>query len=234
MSIFAVRVYTGKEIEVKDMLRFVLEKHPFKMVKAIHAFETFTQSFRGKDSARKEFRSAVPGYIFIETNDYLPRLRKELWHLINSVPKVCQIFDYCIPKEEMDHFFETVDVEPDIDIHFSQDAKSEQEKIIEAKQALHEANMHEEEVENETKTVVDQVNNMKAHDCKNGGLRQMIERCKACIRSKKESFVFPFSLFLKTRKRIDPKNQMSVQELTFGDFIIPEIIKTLKLEVRTE
>lgn len=234
MSVFAVRVFTGEEIEVKDMLRFVLDKHQCKMVKAIHAFETFTQLFRGKDSARKEFRSAVPGYIFVETHDYLPRIRKELWHLIKSVPKVCQIFDYCIPKEEMDLMFDSVNVEPDIDIHFSQDVKSEQEKLNEEKQALHTANMQRKEVDNETKTVMDQVNDVKINDCKDDGLKRMIERCKAYIRSKQESFIFPFSLFLKTRKRIDPKNQMSVQELTHGDFIIPEIIQTLKTVVRTE
>ncbi|MFD1362691.1 transcription termination/antitermination NusG family protein [Lentibacillus salinarum] len=232
MSIYAVRCFTGEEIEVKEMLKYTLERQQCHFVKAIHAFETFTQVFRGKSTARKEMKSAVPGYIFVETNDNFPLMRKELWHLIKSIPKVCQIFRNEIPEEEMDYFFETCDVEPDIEVRLNHDTQTEEQKIAAEQEALHQANVKGEQVETDvTETTVDQVHDLQEQVKDESALKRMIGRCKAYIQRKKETFVFPFSLFHKTRDRIDPNKQMTIRELTDGDFIIPELVKTLKMEV---
>lgn len=235
MSVFAVRVRTNEEIEVKDQLRFLLEKQQCKLVKAIHAFQTYTQVFRGKDTARKDFRSVTPGYIFVETNDHLFRMKKELWHIINRIPMVYQIFEYCIPEEEMDRFFETCDVdpaiespiEPNIDISFSKNAKTGAETIKQEQKTLHTANMQGEEFKSLPESMVDQVNQLKEKASDNETLNRLMSKCKAFIRRKKETFIFPFSIFLKTRERIDPHKRMKVRDITNGDFIIPEMVKTL-------
>lgn len=238
MSVFAVRVRTNEEIEVKDQLRFLLEKKRCKLVKAILAIETYTQLFRGKKTTRKDFRNVTPGYIFVETNDHLFRMEKELWHIINGIPLVYQIFEYCIPQEEVDLFFETCDVdpaieshiEPNIDISFSKNAKTGAEIIKQEREALHTANMQGEEFKSLPESMVDQVHQLKenAMDTNNEKLNRLMSKCKAFIRRKKETFIFPYSVFLKTIDRIDPYKRLKMCEITNGDFIIPEMVKTLE------
>jgi len=235
MAIYAVRCLTGEEIETKEKLKYVLKKSEIRFVKAIYAFETFTQKFRGKSTADKELKGAVPGYIFVETNDHYPLMRKELWHLIKSLPKVCDVFRNKIPEKEFKHFFDTCDVEADIEVSFNEKTRTDKQKITEEQKTLHEANVNGEEFEDGvTKTTVDKVNELKQKTKNNSSIKRIIKRCKAFVRDKKETFIFPFSLFHKTRDRIDPDKQMSVRELTDGDFIIPQMLQTLKMEVALE
>lgn len=230
MSVFAIQCYTGEELKVIKKLEYLLQKRPYPLVKAVHAFKTYQQKFRGEDTARKEFKSAVPGYIFIELNNGYHTLPADIWHLVKSIPKVCRIFRDKIPEEEIKQFFESVDVEPDIEVKLSHPAKTEEELVAEEQETLHEANMAgTNPVTNET--TVEHVNDLKEQAKGNNAIQQMIRRCKAFIQRKKETFVFPASLFHKTRKRIDPQKQMTVRELTDGDYIIPQLIKTLEAEV---
>lgn len=235
MSVFAVQCFTGEELKVVEKLKYVLEKRPHPLVKAVHAFKTYTQKFRGEDTARKEFKSAVPGYIFVELNNGYHTLPAELWHLIKSIPKVAHIFRDKIPEEELDLFFETVDTEFELEVGFSQKMQTREEIQQENKKRLHEANMSGKEPKlDDGKTVTDQINEIKEEVKEDSALRRMIKHCKGFIQRKKETFIFPFSLFYKTRDRIDPFKQMSNKELTNGDYIIPELIKTLKAEVKNE
>lgn len=236
MSVYAVRCFTGKEIEVKEMLNYTLENSSqYTLVKAIHAFETFTQKFKGKSTARKEMKSAVPGYIFVETTDHLPLMRKELWHLIKRIPKVCQIFRTEIPEEEMNYFFEVCDIEPDIEVSFDNDTQTEEQKIAAEQEVLHQANVKDEKIgTDQTETTIEQVHELQEQTKDKNTFKRLIGRCKAYIQRKKETFIFPFSLFHKTRDRIDPNKQMSVQELTDGNFIIPQLIQTLEKEIALE
>src|SRR5699024_5074730 len=160
-------------------------------------------------------------------NDKLPRIPAIVWHLINSVSKVINVFDYCIPEEEMESFFEKVDVEAEIEVSFSHETMTDEDQQEAEQEALHVENMTGEQVA--TETTVDKVNKLK--EKANGKLQQMIGRCKAYIQRKKETFIFPVSLYMKTRKRIDPHNRMKNRTINDGNFLILEIIKTLEMEI---
>jgi transcription antitermination factor NusG len=232
MSVFAVRVYTGHEIQVKDMLERVLKQSNDQWVTKIHAFETFTQRFSGKTSAPKKFKGAVPGYIFIELKANLTKIPAQLWHIIKKIPKVCQIFKENIPQEEFEHLIETADIEPDIELNTpAQVMEPEEERRL-----LHEANMAKtpedkkkilEKMDLMTESDVQQINDMKARN-KEGRWSRLLKRCRAYIKNKKARYTIPFSLFKLTRQQIDPNQEIPIEKITNGEFLVPELVKTLK------
>ncbi len=242
MSVFAIQVATGSEIWVKDLLTQTLNRVGNRWVKEIHAFETFTQKFSGKSTAPKQFKSAVPGYIFIEIKYpdfyYMP---PDLWHLVKSIPKVFKILKDAIPMDEFETFFKSVDIEPNFEVSLKEKVKTETEMDIENSNLLHRANTTDvkeskrclEQLGTVEHSTVNEVEIQKQHvaSIKNDSVRMMIEKAKAVIKARKHTFNFPFSLFLKTRANIDPENKMSVKQLTNGDFIIPALLKTLREEV---
>ena len=242
-SIFAIQVATGSEIWVKDLLTQTLNRVGNRWVKEIHAFETFTQKFSGKSTAPKQFKSAVPGYIFIEIKfpnfHYMP---PDLWHIVKSIPKVFKILKEAIPMDEFNKFYKSVDVEPNFEVGLKEKVKTEAEVDIENSNLLHRANttkdvqeskQYLDQLDKVEQSTIKDVEEQKQHSAsiKNDTVRKMIEKAKAFIKAKKQTFTFPFSLFLKTRTKIDPENVMSVKQLTNGDFIIPALLRTFREEI---
>lgn len=187
-AFFVVQVRTGFEIDVKECLKAVLNKHQNHEIKAIYAMETYTQLLKDESSVQlteklskddinvflevkqirqgisnlrnsvkllkennngeedtlrliesyqkeireltnklKEYRSSskqiqslLKGYILIETaNDY-NYLPNHLWHLVKSVPHVIGFPSrYNVPKYEIEMFFESIDLTPQIEMEFN-------------------------------------------------------------------------------------------------------------------
>lgn len=88
-----------------------------------------------RDTTRK-IGSVLKGYILVEvdqTFDYLPN---HLWHLIKSIPKVMGIPSRMnIPQDEIDAFFEEVEMSNEIEMQLDEvlafeRAKQEEDKLI--------------------------------------------------------------------------------------------------------
>lgn len=184
MSFFVVQVKTGFELNVKEILTFMLENRAELEVKAIYAMETYTQvnseeadllnfsnladedvseylrvkrlqagltNLRNAyDSLRKhtgsvdaatilesyrtsikeltkELRDArknmlnissvMSGYILIETLGNEVTISNALWQFVKQMPNITGFpSKVCVPYEEIEHFFNQLDITPDIEI----------------------------------------------------------------------------------------------------------------------
>lgn len=214
---YAIQVPVGKEVRIKYMIeQKLLQSNPGIM--AIHAFETFTQIFRGKDTAPKQLKSKVPGYIFVtveNTENYTSRTggNKECglgmnpfcWHFLKSIPGVFKILNRYIQHEEYAQFFELTDLEPTIQVREEKQKRSLKDMINKALDIL------KKQKEKKTQQIVHMLNKVQVKD-----------------RGKNNVYTIPFSLFQNTRDRIDPERQGEVRKLTNARFILPEIAKTVR------
>lgn len=250
-DIYAVQVMKGQELQVKENILNFLEYHQMDgLVQAVHAFETLTRKVKPKTSKSESlsvFKSAFgEGYLFIEltfsADTRYQRLPARLWHIIKSVPKVFKILDYTVPREEFERLCENLDVEPQVEV-------SSEAKVVEVdeKELLHKANTTKDPHEaKEINKKLDNINSIttpllhkveqvieKAKDA-NETIQRTIDKCKAFIRRKRETFLFPVTIFLKARKKIDPMEQMTVCEMKEGDLIIHAMIDELQREVALE
>ena len=204
---YAVQVPVGKEIFAKQMILEALKKYNPGIV-AVHAFETFTQIFKGKNRAPKQLRAKIQGYLFVtikKTDSNLPLgMDSACYYLIKKIPFVARILNQFIKEDEWLNFFEEVDTEPEIQI--SNKKKRPLLQIV--KEALSRL---------ETKK-----NSMTAQ------LKTMLWKVQSRTRGKREVYNIPFSLFKLTRERIDPGDKLDVKTLTTAEFIIPHIIDTVK------
>jgi transcription antitermination factor NusG len=142
MSIFALQVRTGEEINAKALIKKFAVYYCNESIQDIYAFETFTQQI-GKRTTKK-LRTVVPGYIFVEID--METMSSEIWHFLKQIPNVVKVFLEKIHEEEFCGFFETVQNEqhpenkpaieveleqrdPEEIIHFSNTARSKDEKI---------------------------------------------------------------------------------------------------------
>lgn len=226
-SVFAVQVWAGSEIEVKDTLSRLLKKIGDTTVKAIHAYETITQ----KGRSFKE-RGKLEGYILIELNDI--KLSNNLWHLIKNVPKVIQILKNQVSEEEF-HQLTNIDLESTLDVTVDR-AKTEEEIANEQRELLHKANM-EKDIKKQEEYIrkMDELDNTPANQLKKlkdeavGVIKAQIDKCKAFIKEKKERFIFPFSLFLKVKETLP---DTPYEKLVNGNIIVPIILNKLREEIR--
>jgi len=204
---YAVQVPVGKEIFAKQMILEKLKKYNPGII-AVHAFETFTQIFKGKNRAPKQLRAKIPGYLFITIkntdNNFPLGMDSACYYLIKKIPFVARILNQYIKEDEWLNFFEEVDTEPEIQISH----KKKRPLLQIVREALS-------RLENKK-------NSMTAK------LNAMLLKVKTKTRGKNEIYNIPFSLFKMTRDRIDAEYQLDVQTLTTADFIIPHIIDTIR------
>lgn len=248
-DIYAVQVAKGQELQIKENIINYLEYYGLSgLVKAIHVFETFSRKVKEKSSKTEllmNFKSALnEGYIFIElsfsADTKKQRFPARLWHLVKSVPKVFRIIEHTVPREEFERLCNNLNVEPVVEI-----ASEKKIEDIDEKKMLHKANTAKDPREaKEIRKKLDNLNATitpliykveqvieQAKDTSKQSINRMIEKCKAFIRRKRETFIFPMSLFLIARKSVDPEEKMNVRELREGDLILHAMIKQLQQEV---
>jgi transcription antitermination factor NusG len=215
---YALQVPTGKEIRIKYMIEDQMKRLGNPGIIAIHAFETFTQMFRGKDTAPKQLKSKVPGYIFVtvkNTENYNSAMggNKECglgmnpacWHFLKRIPNVYRILNRYIHHDEYKQFFEITDLETSIQISEQENKRSLKDMINKALDILKKKN------KNKELAILNKVN--------------MITRG---TKNKKTVYIIPYSLFKVTRDRIDPQERGEVRTLTDARYILPQIAKTIK------
>lgn len=123
---YAIQVPVGKEIQAKQMLLNAINRLGNPGILAVHALETFTQTFGDKNIAPKQLKAKLPGYIFVTINRserFTSRQGGNLeaglgmdaacWQLLRKVPLVKRIINKYIKHEEWEEFFLTVDLEPE-------------------------------------------------------------------------------------------------------------------------
>ncbi|GGA35371.1 hypothetical protein GCM10007416_05250 [Kroppenstedtia guangzhouensis] len=204
---------------------------------SIRQIQSLIQKLRKKVKGR--MRSVLPGYILVELNVNYHTLPAQLWHLIKSVPKVIGVVSRNhIPKDQLEHFFEIAEVERETEVQVSleDEIHSVEDRV---RELLHQANttadvkekkQRFEAVEEDPKTMVERVNDIKESVRPNNRLQRLIQRSKAFVRRGKETFVLPIRLIEKIRndKEAAPYSELSVNELISG------IIGILHREVQVE
>jgi len=208
MQTFAVQVRTGSEVQVKYRIEDMLRRqtaagNDYAIV--VHAMETFTQRFNGKDEAPKQITPKVPGYIFVTIKDGLDQqMKPEIWHLIKNIPSVLRILNHAISEAEWISFADVVcEIAPVIEINSSNNSRLK-------------------EIVRQMLTFLHKRNEEKAKQ-----LVHLLEAIVIKTKATMTTYTIPFSLFKKTRERIDPDRRMEISRLTDQRFILPEIGKTL-------
>lgn len=215
MSVFAIRVKVGYEVEVQRILERYVERVKFNLIENVTSFLTFTQKFKDGRS-EKDFKNVLPGYIFVKINKKCPRIPAEVFHFIKSIGtgKVIGILQDSVDEEEYQRLFTSqemaVATEPEIEAKMSVDVEEEEKTSI--KQMVE----HVTQIANKTQN-------------------EFIKRCRAFIRGKKATFRFPYFLFEKTRNRFEHNSgALPYKALTTGSFIVPRILQTLQSEYQVE
>ncbi|WP_050179640.1 transcription termination/antitermination NusG family protein [Domibacillus robiginosus] len=172
-------------------------------------------------------QSVLKGYILLELKEDLFEIPKRVWHLINSIPKVIGVVgSYSIPDEEMEQFFEKIDLTPAVEVCAAEtEEKSEEEQ-------LHEANMSgtNQETEGDEKheaSVADQLDELKELTDDKSPLQSMFEKCRSFIRGKREILSLPVPLLVYIYKK---QHASFGQEIRDSDFV-RTFIGRLRLEV---
>lgn len=149
-----------------------------------------------KDSTRK-VSSVLPGYILIELDSNYQYLPAHLWHLIKGVPKVIAIpSNLNIPHEEIDLFFQKVDLSPEVEIQLEEALSHEEVKEIQDK-TLHEINSNPSANNKDLIRRLDNVNSKVV--CEVESLKKpnsVMKRVRAFIKNKRKTVSMPSQLFL--------------------------------------
>lgn len=204
---------------------------------SIRQIQSLIQKIKKKVKGR--MKSVLPGYILVELNVNYHTLPAHLWHLIKSVPKVIGVVSQNnIPQDQLKQFFKTTEVEQEMEVQMS--LKEEVQSVEhQVRELLHQANVAAdvkekkelfEAVEEEPKTLVERVNDIKESVQPNSRLQRLIQRSKAFVRRSKETFVFPIRLIEKiyNDRDSDLHCTLSMNEL------VSEIIGILHREVQVE
>lgn len=154
----------------------------------------------------------ISGYILLELNVDFYYFPDNLWHLVKSVPNVTGIpSKYNVPQEEIDAFFQQVDITPEVEIHFEEVLSSE-EVVDVRNEILHEANQVVGTVEEKvllgqidvvSTEVIESINQIQSNIDPTHPNVSIIERCKAFIRRKHQTVVLPLNLFLNLYNEIE-------------------------------
>lgn len=126
---YAVQVPVGQELKVKAMIENMLKRFGNPGIIAIHALETFTQTLSEKGLSARQWRAKLPGYIFVtitNTERFSAReggncsaglgMEARCWQLIKQIPLVRKILNRYIQHDEWKDFFDSVDLEPEIQV----------------------------------------------------------------------------------------------------------------------
>jgi transcription antitermination factor NusG len=194
-------------------LRIACDKlKEYKDANSLALLETYKYNIRELSKDLREVRkntkkisSVISGYILVELNVDFYYFPDNLWHLVKSVPNVTGIpSKYNVPQEEVDAFFQQVDITPEVEIQFEELLSSE-ESVEVRNEILHEANKvigsDEEKVLLEkidiiATDVVESINEMKSDINSSNPIKRNVERCKAYIRRKRQTVVMPLDIFL--------------------------------------
>lgn len=211
MSVFALRVKVGHEVEVQRILERYVDRVKFHLIEGVTAFLTFTQKFKD-GTAEKDFKNVLPGYIFVKIKQKYPKIPAEVFHFIKGTGRVIEILQDSVDEEEYGRLLLSpvmaVATEPEIEAKVS--IETEEEKCT-------------------TKEMVRQVNDI-ASKSQDG----FIKRCKAFINGRRATFRFPYYLFEKALDRLEKNSPQLYETLTTGRFIVPRILQILKNEVQVE
>ncbi len=194
-------------------LRIACDKlKEYKDANSLILLDTYKDSIRELSKELKDVRkntkkisSVISGYILIELNVDFYYFPDNLWHLVKSVPNVTGIpSKYNVPQDEIDAFFQQVDITPEVEIHFEEVLSSE-EVVDVRNEILHEANQVVGTVEEKvllgqidvvSTEVVESINQIQSNIDPTHPNVNIIERCKAFIRRNHQAVVLPLDLFL--------------------------------------
>lgn len=219
---YAVQVPVGKELQARQMIINTLERYNPGII-AVNALETFTQIFKGKNTAPKQLKAKVPGYIFVttqNTENFNSRqggnlesglgMEPSCWQLLKRIPFVRRILNQYIKPDELNTFFDVVDLEPEIQISTEDRSSKKDERplVSLAQKAL-------EYLQTKKTEAAQQAVNM---------LKKVVGK----PRGKRSVYTIPFSLFELTRDRIDPEKEGEVRTLTDAEYILPHIAETIR------
>ncbi|MFC3041626.1 transcription termination/antitermination NusG family protein [Virgibacillus xinjiangensis] len=146
----------------------------------------------------KKIGSVLKGYILIELENNFHYLPNHLWHLIKSIPKVSGFPSKMnIPQEEVDAFFEEVEMSPEVELQFNEilsyeEHLEEQNSLLERvnqSQDSEERKLLDESLEDMHTDVVEEVEDMKQAPL------PMMKRVRAFIKNKREMVRLPVALF---------------------------------------
>lgn len=217
MSIYAIEVYSGREIIVKQLMEKKIEMLGLELVRNIHAFETFTRHI-GKRVIQK-LKSAVTGYVFIEIDS--PSITDELYYFIKSVPCVKRILKEDIQQDQFERFFQIV----------SEKISSEEEPIIQVMvEELGEEKLDENKVMHSINTSPTKVGmrywldvlktngtNLldKLKEIKQTHQLGWISRCRI-FTNKNGQFMMtmPYQIYYKIKNLLDPEGEIPPYQLT--------------------
>ncbi|PID03803.1 hypothetical protein CSV67_03955 [Sporosarcina sp. P2] len=189
--------------------------------------ETYKDSIRELSKDLREVRkntkkisSVISGYILVELNVDFYYFPDNLWHLVKSVPNVTGIpSKYNVPQEEVDAFFQQVDITPEVEMQFEELLSSDE--VVEIRnEILHEANKVVGTVEEKVllekidviaTKVVESVNEMKNDIVSSNPIMRNVERCKAFIRRKRQTVVMPKDIFLNLYNDIEVQSFFPAQ-----------------------
>lgn len=86
-----------------------------------------TQELKDLRKSSKKVESVMNGYILVELNQSIPYFPANLWHLMKTVPKVIGMpSKNNIPEEEIEHFFQMIDMSPEIELELDEYLKPEE------------------------------------------------------------------------------------------------------------
>ncbi|MDP4086573.1 MAG: transcription termination/antitermination NusG family protein [Bacillota bacterium] len=241
MSYFAIHVKTGYEQVTVEQLQKQIKNTLFEEISSVIAPVVQIKKFVSKDTVILKRKLVASSYIYIKlAAENIFEIPGKIYHFLKNIGGVLKILPYSIPKEEIEAFCFNYDLaleEAEIEIKLDQVTQSTDSLQATKEQMIHEANLNLKGEEQETvirhalslERMIDRVN-----DLIQKGKRinhRLLMKCKAYIHSNRETFRFPLALFLKTRNRIDPNQNLTNKQLTTHSFILPELIKTLELEL---
>lgn len=150
----------------------------------------------------KKIYSVMKGYILLELKENLFELPKELWQLVKRVPKVCGIVSlYSIPEEEIEHFFETIDLTPSVEVNVIQEEANLPQE--EEAATVQEDSEYEKECVQSKQTQNDVQENDPELPDEELPVQKWIEACRLFLHEKKKKIRIPFPLFRYLQKNKD-------------------------------
>lgn len=118
----------------------------------------------------KRLSVVLKGYILLELAEDVLELPQTIWQAVMSVSKVSSILSpYCIPEEEVEQFFETIDLTPSVEISLDQDASDA--------------------------VMSDEKRDECAHSVQQSPIAHWMEKCRLFISRKKKKVSIPLPLF---------------------------------------
>ncbi len=196
-----------------------------KDTESINLLNTYKDQMRKISKKIKEFRasskkisSLLSGYILVELNINYHYIPDHLWHLIKSVPRVINLVSkYNIQKEEVESFFQQIDMTPEIEIQFEELLNTEEIEELES-ELLQEANQVDvvgtkeevellEQIDNLHTNVIEEVNEFADEIADatptTSPIKPLFDRLKCFVRRKREVVTLSVTLFKELYDDVD-------------------------------